>query len=196
MISLANLSKGEFLVEDITEMESVILNTLDWNMNPPTAACFCGYFVALLPSVVMSSTRQVIYHQSCFFYELSVMDYSLSVSTNQSEVAFAGILNSLMDLSPSLLSEGDKKDFIKDIEGYTSMKHSSARIKMIRKKLMSLYRQSSNNKVHYVKKTGLRQQESCMQNDIIKKSGKAYHVNKEVSNFLSNTSTAHYCTNE
>jgi hypothetical protein len=144
MNSLANLSNGEFLVEDLTEMESVLLKALDWNMNPPTAASFCGYFIALLPPHVTSVTRQAIYHQSCFFYELSVMDYSFMVTANQSEVAFAGILNSLAGLSLSLLSVQDKKDFIKDIEGYTGMSHVSIKTNTLRTELMSLYRSSTH----------------------------------------------------
>jgi hypothetical protein len=193
MNSLANLSKGEFLVEDITQMESVLLKALDWNMNPPTAASFCGYFIALLPPHVTSVTRQAIYHQSCFFYELSVMDYSFMVTANQSEVAFAGILNSLAGLSLSLLSVQDKKDFIKDIEGYTGMSHVSVKINKFQKILMSLYQSSSENKVINLKNT-VGMQHSRHSNNIINQSDTSLLT--KAFNFSTNHSTTQNFPNE
>ena len=148
MSSLADLSKGEFLVEDIAEMEMVLLKALDWNMSPPTAACFCGYFHALLPPNMKPSVRQTVLQRSCFFCELSVMDYSFMVSVSQSEVAFGSILNSLAGLSTSSFSVEGKQDFIKDIEERSGMDHSSERIRMVQEELWILYRCSNQYMVH------------------------------------------------
>mmetsp|Transcript_5695 Transcript_5695/g.7004 ORF Transcript_5695/g.7004 Transcript_5695/m.7004 type:complete len:334 (+) Transcript_5695:68-1069(+) len=151
MTSLADLSRGEFLVEDIAEMENVLLKALDWNMCPPTASCFCGYFHALLPSNTKASVRQTILQRACFFSDLSVMDYSFVVSTNQSEIAFASILNSLAGLSSTLFGGDGKDDFIKDIEQCSGLDRKSERMKAAQDKLWSLYRRSSQYKVHDVK---------------------------------------------
>jgi hypothetical protein len=148
MTSLANLSKGRFLIKDIEEMETVLLNALGWKMSPPTASCFCGYFQALLSPNIKSSVRQTILQRSYFFSELSVMDYSFMVSLKQSEVAFAAIINSLAGLSASLISNSEKQDFIKDIEERTALDHKSERIIMAKEKLWALYRRSTQFKVH------------------------------------------------
>ena len=148
MSSLVDLSKGEFLVEDIAEMEMVLLEALEWNMSPPTAACFCGYFHALLPPNMKPYVRQTVLQQSCFFCELSVMDYSFMVSVSQSEVAFGSILNSLAGLSTSSFSVEGKQDFIKDIEELTGMDRGSERIRLVQKELWILYQRSNQYKVY------------------------------------------------
>ena len=148
MSSLAELSKNEFTIEDITEMEMVLLKALNWNMSPPTASSFCDYFHALLPSCVKPSVRQTILQRSYFFCELSVMDYSFMVSESQSEVALGGILNSLAGLSASSFSEDDKQNLIENIEELTGMDHTSEHIKTVQLKLWGLYRHSSQYKVY------------------------------------------------
>ena len=152
MSSLASLSRGEYLVEDIAEMETVLLKALDWSMCPPTASCFCGHFQALLPSLGSKpSVRNTILQRSRFFSELSVMDYSLTVSLKQSEVAFAGILNSLAGLSSSLLSTEEKKEFVKSIEECTGIDHRSGNVKMAQGKLWEMYRRSVQHIIHDTK---------------------------------------------
>jgi len=154
MTSLADLSGGEFLVEDITEMEMILLKALGWNMCPPTAFCFCGHFHALLPPNTKTSVRQTILQRSCFFSELSVMEYSFTLSSNPSEIAFAAILNSLTGLTPSFFVGLDgKDDFIKDIEQCSGLSRTSERIRQAQDKLWGLYRRSSQYKVHDVKNT-------------------------------------------
>ena len=151
MESLAELSRGEFLVEDIAEMETILLKALDWNMCPPTAFCFCGHFHALLPKNTKASVRQTILQRSYFFSELSVMEYSFALSCNPSEVAFAAILNSLADLNPSFfVGQDGKDDFINDIEQCSGLSRVSQRIRHTQDKLWGLYQRSSQYKVHDV----------------------------------------------
>jgi len=154
--SLASLSNGEFLVEDIAEMEDMILKTLDWKMSPPTASSFCGYFHGLLPTSIKPSVRQTILQRSCFFSELAVMNYSF-LSFNPSEVAFAAISNSLEGLESFNMSNEAKQDFIRGIEILTEMSRTSERIKMIQDKLWALYRRSKQYAAHDAKKVRSRQ---------------------------------------
>ena len=155
MTSLAELSRGEFLVEDIAEMETILLKALDWNMCPPTAFCFCGHFHALLPQNTKASVRQTILQRSCFFSELSVMEYSFTLSSNPLEVAFAAILNSLAGLSPSFfVGQDGKDDFINDIEQCSGLSRASQCIRQTQDKLWGLYQRSSQyKKVEDVKNT-------------------------------------------
>lgn len=148
MTSLSNLSGGEFLVEDIKDMETVLLKALDWQMCPPTASSFCGHFYALLPTKINETISQTLLLQrSLFFCELAVMDYSLMVSINQSELAFAGILNSLAGVSSSLMSIKTKDNFIKGIERCSGMDHKSGRIQKAQEKLFEIYHKSAQYKV-------------------------------------------------
>jgi hypothetical protein len=141
MKSLANLSRGEISVKDITEMESMILKNLNWKLCPPTASIFCSHFYVLLPSDIDQSVRQSILQQSCFFTELSLFKYSFAL-INQSEIAFAAILNAIEGLSSSLLSQKRRIRFIEDVEFYTGIDHTSDRVNITRDNLWILYRRT------------------------------------------------------
>jgi len=43
------LSRGQFIAEDVLSMESLILQTLTWKMNPVTVSCFLDSFMDLFP---------------------------------------------------------------------------------------------------------------------------------------------------
>ena len=50
--ALANLSRGEFDVTDIEQMELLILKGLKWRLNPPTAQSFINSWYGLLSSLL------------------------------------------------------------------------------------------------------------------------------------------------
>lgn len=143
--SLASLSRGEFLVEDITDMENLLLKALDWQLCPPTATSFSGYFCALLQPHIKSSVKRTILQRSCFFSELGVMDSTLMTMSglNQSEIAFAAILNSMSGVSSTLCSNDDKNDFVEVIEQCSGMDSQSISIKMAQEALWVLYHRST-----------------------------------------------------
>lgn len=147
--SLASLTRGEFSVEDITQMETMLLKALDWQLCPPIAASFCGYFNVLLQPHIKSSVRRTILQRSCFFSELGVMDFSLTMSgVNQSEIALAAILNSMSGVSSDLFSNVDKNEFVKAIEQCSGMDSQSLSIKMARKALWVLYHRSTQYSIY------------------------------------------------
>ena len=43
------LSRGQFVPSDITTMETIILKTLQWKMNPVTLSCFIDCYMMLIP---------------------------------------------------------------------------------------------------------------------------------------------------
>lgn len=43
------LSRGQFIAKDVLSMESLILQTLSWKMNPVTVSCFLDSFMDLFP---------------------------------------------------------------------------------------------------------------------------------------------------
>jgi hypothetical protein len=143
MKSLVDLNGGEISIQDIVEMESMILKTLNWNLFPPTASTFCTYFFLLWPTeATKSSMMQSLLQRSCFFSELSAFDNSLVLELSQSEIAFAATLNAIEGLSPALLSLKSKLSFIYDIAFLSGLNHTSDRINLARDKIWALYQQS------------------------------------------------------
>jgi hypothetical protein len=94
--SLAELSRGEFELSHIAEMERIILTTLDWRLNPPTVQSFITKLMALFPLVVEDDHLLVdyVYERALFFAELSVFDYFF-VSERRAAVAVSCILTAV-----------------------------------------------------------------------------------------------------
>lgn len=96
---LSDLSRGEFDMSDVSEMESLILKTLEWNLHPPTAIAFASIFLDYFFSSsnmlhVPINDLDDISDVSSFFCELAVCDYFF-VPMKPSRVALAAILNAL-----------------------------------------------------------------------------------------------------
>lgn len=49
MSTYIKLSRGQFSVQDLLSMESTILDTLSWKMNPVTVTCFLNAFMEIYP---------------------------------------------------------------------------------------------------------------------------------------------------
>lgn len=95
---LSDLSRGEFDMEDVADMESHILHSLSWCLHPPTAVAFSTVlldYVFADTSLNMTCTdMDDIQDTASFFSELSLCDYFF-VTMRPSAVALACILNSL-----------------------------------------------------------------------------------------------------
>jgi len=95
---LSDLSRGEFDMRDVAEMESHILRALSWNLHPPTSitfgALFLDYFFATRAVTLSNTDLDDIYDISSFFCELAVCDYYFTPMQGSS-IAIASILNSL-----------------------------------------------------------------------------------------------------
>lgn len=96
--TLSDLSRGEFNMKDVAEMESAVLNALNWNMNPPTSVAFSSlfldYFFASRSANLSSTDLDDIYDVSSFFCELSICEYTF-VNMAPSAIAVAAMLNAL-----------------------------------------------------------------------------------------------------
>ncbi|GKY91169.1 hypothetical protein MPSEU_000089700 [Mayamaea pseudoterrestris] len=95
---LSDLSRGEFNMRDVADMENIILRALDWKLHPPTsiafASLFLDYFFASRTASLSSTDVEDIYDVSSFFCELAVCEYSF-LSMQPSALAIASILNAL-----------------------------------------------------------------------------------------------------
>lgn len=95
---LSDLSRGEFDMKDVAEMEARMLDSLSWNLHPPTAMAFAviflDYFFASRVVTISRAHMEDIYDVASFFTELAVCDYSF-ISLRSSTVALASVLNAL-----------------------------------------------------------------------------------------------------
>jgi hypothetical protein len=133
--TLSDLSRGEFESNHIAEMESIILQTLNWNVNPPTIHAFLNGFHALLP-YDDSSRMDTVYQRACFFAELSVYDYEF-VTDGRRIIAAACVLNAM----EGLLERDDDNvtkqlDFLEIVPGPAL---DLLELNAVRERLWSLY---------------------------------------------------------
>lgn len=147
VVSVA-LSRGTYSEKEITDMESLILEALQWRVQPPTALCFAQHFLALLPAEIASSERQSMVDYSRFQTELAVNDYFF-VKLNPSTVAIASILNAIdmishvseMSESVSVLARL-RTTFLETVMNTASVDISSAEIKEAQGKLLNMFSKS------------------------------------------------------
>jgi len=101
---LSDLSRGEFEMIDIAEFESVISESLNWRLHPPTVICLVSRLVNILPTIPSTPTIEDDEMATClldfslFFAELSICDYSVAVVQKASTVAFASLFNAMEGL--------------------------------------------------------------------------------------------------
>lgn len=139
--SLAELSRGEFDMAHISEMEGIILQTLEWKMMPPTIQCFINELHAFVPLQPGSITR-AIYQRATFFAELALFDYSFLTQT-RSAIALAAILNAMEGMDENIVSQEDQMTFLDGIREHCGLDHPPQLVDAIRNRLWYVYSQSA-----------------------------------------------------
>jgi len=140
MRSLAELSRGEFDVKHITEMEGMILQTLEWRMHPPTTQCFINHLHALVPLPKGPITR-AIYQRATFFAELSLFDYCF-VTQSRSTIAVAALMNAMEGMEGAV-SMKDQEEFYRALDDTVGQNKTKQTIDTIRSRLWYVYSQSA-----------------------------------------------------
>ena len=122
--TLAELSRGEITAIDILAMECMILESLSYNLCPPTCTSFIWAFHSFLPpSVKGTKLGEEVVEKAIFLSELSVMELSFK-DILPSHIAFAALLN-VMDciLYEDLLSESERAAFATKVEECLKLKN-------------------------------------------------------------------------
>lgn len=101
--SLADLSRGEFEMAHISEMERIILETLEWRLSPPTAHAILLELQHVFPMEDIENSDRV-YARAAFFVELSVYDYTFATE-DCSLIAAAALLNAVEAADDTAVSE-------------------------------------------------------------------------------------------
>lgn len=137
--SLADLSRGEFELQQILDMEKIMLRELEWHVNPPVAQSFIRHLLQLFG--IDKESCNEIYRRAIFFAELSVYEY-MFVSNDHYMIAVACLLNSMEFL------EDDPDTHIED---FASLKSSmvidldSQALEKARARLWYLYSSSAES---------------------------------------------------
>ena len=135
--TLANLSRGQFGITHIEQMEWVILGALGWKLHPPTSSSFVYQLLQFLPIEVNSALRRDVYELGRYLTELAVCD-SYFIGVNSSTVAFAAILNVLDQISLMRISAGIRERFLRDILTRVGLNHRDAVVEASRDRLRAM----------------------------------------------------------
>lgn len=148
---LSDLSRGEFCMTDVCNMEVRVLETLNWNMHPPTICSICSIFLDFFfaSRVVTLSSHDLddIYDVASFFCELAICDYSFSLAT-PSSVCLACILNALEGMF------GPETSLYSDIAMAArafNIRPSESDLSVLRNRLWDLYERSEECAIHHDK---------------------------------------------
>jgi hypothetical protein len=145
--SLAELSRGEFQAQHLADMEKIILQTLDFRLNPPTTQAFLSRLRILLPAMEGGSCEgyavvaDEVYQRAVFFAELSVYDYYFVVESSY-ETAISCYLNAIHDVfvdeSPCI-AEAYMESLLQAADRVLCVEMDMAVVAKSRKRLSYLY---------------------------------------------------------
>jgi len=71
---LVKLGRGLFTEDDVVTMEMKIINSLNWNLHPPTVYCFLRQYGRLIPPSVNGITRKVLDNVTSIIAEEMIVD--------------------------------------------------------------------------------------------------------------------------
>eukprot|EP00527_Entomoneis_sp_CCMP2396_P002479 CAMPEP_0198153504 /NCGR_PEP_ID=MMETSP1443-20131203/64493_1 /TAXON_ID=186043 /ORGANISM="Entomoneis sp., Strain CCMP2396" /LENGTH=365 /DNA_ID=CAMNT_0043819871 /DNA_START=163 /DNA_END=1260 /DNA_ORIENTATION=+ len=164
---LSDLSRGEFDMADVCEMETHILRSLAWKLHPPTAssfvALFLDYFFFNRGLKLSHADCDDIYDVASFFSELAVCDYFF-VTMKSSSIALAAILNALEGMF------GPENHLAHEVLSVARLLHMAPNAQDLgaaRSRLWELYERSEECALHSESKQAVEEEQS---NIFVKKS--------------------------
>lgn len=132
---LSDLSRGEFDMVDLAEMERLLLSSLSWHLHPPTSSSFI-YF--LLELVLPDNDFEAICNIGTFFAELAACDYFF-VTQRPSLIALSAIMNAF---EAHVEKNYDHWEYAKKISDIIQVPLDCEEMLISREKLWDLYERS------------------------------------------------------
>jgi len=130
MSLLCELSRGSYTVSQISRTEMIILEALQWRLNPPTTTAFVQHIFKLLASSFSHDLKPLM-DIALYQAEVSVFDHSIILNNKASAIAIAAVLNALEGIEVSVFS------VVKSMRSITGMTSDLISIQDCQKKLMS-----------------------------------------------------------
>lgn len=143
--TLSELSEGEFEVHHFIRMEKIILDTLNWRVQPPTTKAFIDHFICFLPSNKIAM-KQSILRRAAFYSELSVFDYNF-VTERRSLIALGSIVNAIHDIYPGIMAQTLSTKLKSELLHTFNMEFQLVEIDAVQARLWYLFRDSEQFKV-------------------------------------------------
>lgn len=92
---VSSLSRGTYSPQDVEKMEQILLQALQWRVNPPTSLSFVRKFLELIPAEAMDEeTSKTAYDIVKFQTELAVSEYDF-INVKASVTAYCSLMNAL-----------------------------------------------------------------------------------------------------
>jgi Cyclin, N-terminal domain len=92
---VSNLSRGAYSPKEVEEMESMIVEALQWRLNPPTSLSFVRQLLDLIPlNVISQQIRQAAYDITKYQTELAVSEREF-IQVKGSTIAYGALMNAL-----------------------------------------------------------------------------------------------------
>lgn len=141
--ALAELSRREFEMSHISEMEVIILQTLAWRLHPPTIQCFIDSFYHYISLPSNGSMSSAVYRRAIFFAELALYDYAFA-SKDRSLVAIASLMNAMEGMDNITIDQ--QNSFLDVINSTFDLKYTADTVEGIRNRLWYIYSMSAQYK--------------------------------------------------
>jgi hypothetical protein len=141
--ALAELSRGEFEMFHISEMEVIILQTLAWRLHPPTIQCFIESFYNYISIPSNESMSIAVYRRAIFFAELALYEYAFA-SRERSLLAIASLMNAMEGMDNITLEQ--QNSFLDLINLTFDLKYTAEEVEVVRNLLWYIYSMSAQYK--------------------------------------------------
>jgi len=128
---LVQLCRGAYNAQQITRTEVIILQALNWEVNPPCPKAFVSNFIAMLPSEVSKSTRLDLLDLICYQNEMVLADYTVGALCLPSSVALASLERAIC-LCPEI-SSGLRGSILRSLEESTGCRRCMAKVEYVKR---------------------------------------------------------------
>jgi len=135
--ALVTLSRGEFKTSDIAQMESIMLRTLDWRLNPPTVQSFVNAW----GNCVLQGKNNLAIERAHFLAEISVFD-TLLASKERALIAIAALVDGMEGLN-RCTSKREGNSFLQTLKDEFRVDYSEEEVQATRARLWYIYSKTS-----------------------------------------------------
>lgn len=143
--SLSELSRGEFLAEHISQMERIILDAVDYRVNPPIVQAFIQQLRPLYP-IMDGYNADEVYNRATFYSELCVFDYTF-VTECKHLLAVACLLNAFQDVEGHSIALQLSEDFLANLNEGLGIELSLEMLEKLQARLWYLYSCSTQSQL-------------------------------------------------
>lgn len=92
---VSNLSRGTYSPNEIEEMEFIIIQSLQWRLNPPTTLSFIREFIKITSADALDEPTRIVVYELCKCQaEFATSNHDF-VEVNASEKAYCSFINAL-----------------------------------------------------------------------------------------------------